>query len=44
MIDVALHDPLEAVAQADDVDTLQAGAYGRCPDNTVETGRRAAAA
>ena len=44
VIDVALHDPFEPVAQADDVDALEPGADGRRCDDAVEAGSGAAAA
>ena len=43
VVDVALHDPLEAVADADDVDALEPGADGRRADDAVDAGGRAAA-
>ena len=42
-VDVALHDPLEAVADADDVDAFEAGADGGRADDAVDAGGRAAA-
>ena len=43
VIDVALHDPLEPVADADDVDALEPGADRRRADDAVDAGRRSAA-
>ena len=42
VIDVALHDPFESVAQTDDVDPLDTGSDCRRCDDAVETGRGAA--
>ena len=41
VIDVALHDPREAVADADDINTLEAGADRRRADDRVDAGGRA---
>jgi hypothetical protein len=43
VIDVALHEPLEAVAHADDVDAFEPGADGGRGDDTVDAGGGAAA-
>ena len=43
VIDVALHDPLEPVADAEDVDAFEPGADGGRADDAVDAGRRAAA-
>ena len=43
VFDVPLHEPLEAVADADDVDPLETRADGRCSDDTVDAGRGSAA-
>ena len=43
VVDVALHEPLEAVADADDVDAFEPGADRRRADDAVDAGRRAAA-
>src|SRR5207253_11484615 len=40
---VALHDPLEAVADAHDLDTFEDRSDGGRADDAVDTGRRAAA-
>src|SRR5262249_37852360 len=37
MVDVALHDPLEAVADAEDGDSLERAADGRGPDDAVDS-------
>ena len=42
VIDVALHDPRKPVADADDVDALEPGADGRCADDRIDAGGRAA--
>jgi hypothetical protein len=39
VIDVALHDPLEPVADADDVDAFDPGADGGRADDAVDAGR-----
>ena len=38
VVDVALHDPLEAVADADDVDAFELGADRRRADDAVDAG------
>ena len=43
VVDVALHDPLEAVADAEHLDALEDGADGGRADDAVDAGRRAAA-
>jgi hypothetical protein len=43
VIDVALHDPLEAVTDADDLDAFEAAADRRGADHAVDTRRRPAA-
>ena len=43
VIDVALHDPLEAVADAEDLDAFERGADGRRADDAVDAGGGAAA-
>ena len=43
MIDVALHDPFEAVAQADDLEAFELGADRRGADDAVDARCRAAA-
>ncbi len=43
VVDVALHDPLEAVADADDVDAFELGADGGRADDAVDAGGRTAA-
>ena len=42
VIGLALHDPLESVADADDVEPLEPGADGRRRNHAVDAGRRAA--
>ena len=42
VLDVALHQPLEPVADADDVDAFQLRADGRRADHAVDPGRGAA--
>ena len=43
VVDVALHDPLEAVADAEDLDALEHAADGRGADDAVDAGGGAAA-
>ena len=43
VLDVALHDPLEAVADADDLDAFEPAADGRGADDAVDAGGGAAA-
>ena len=43
VIDVASHDPLEPVANAEHVDPFEPGPNGRRPDHAVDAGRRSAA-
>ncbi len=43
LVDVALHDPFEAVADADDFDAFEAAADGRRADHAVDAGSGAAA-
>ena len=43
VIDVALHHPLEAVAQAEHLEPLEFSADGRGADHGIDAGRRAAA-
>ena len=43
VVDVALHDPLEAVAQAEDLEALELGADGGGADDAVDAGGGAAA-
>ena len=43
MVDVALHEPLEAVLDAEHLDALEQRADGRRADDAVDAGRRAAA-
>ena len=38
MVDIAAHDPFEAVPQADDVYLFEPGADGRRPDDAVDAG------
>ena len=38
MVNIAAHDPFEAVAQPDDVDLFESGADGRRPDDAVNAG------
>ena len=42
MVDIALHDPLEAVSQPDDVYFFEPGADGRRADDAVNAGGRPA--
>jgi hypothetical protein len=41
-VDVAVHDPLEAVADPDDVDSFQAASDRRGADDAIDTGGRTA--
>src|SRR4030095_3878602 len=43
VVDIALHDPFEAVANADDLAAFQPGADGGGADDTVDTGSGPAA-
>ena len=43
VVDVALHEPLEAVADAEDVEPFEPGADGRRADDAVDAGGGAAA-
>jgi hypothetical protein len=43
VVDVAAHQPFEAVADADDFDAFEAGANRRRADHAVDAGRRSSA-
>ena len=43
VVDIALHDPFEAIAQPDDLEPLELGPDGRGADDGVDAGRRSAA-